>query len=176
MISASSMGLLQPVRSFRSPERNAGLSLVEVLIALLVLSIGLVGMAALHLNSLQSAHSSYYRSIASTIVLDFEERLWLALAESDAAGCPDAAFVQSVRDQLNNDWNRVKPDNPDWQWSSASLIRIPNVTITTGTSISDGQWTLVPTTVSWAEDRFENETGTEIFNYMVRVLCRPAAA
>lgn len=79
-----------------------GLSLIEILVALLVLSIGLAGMAALHLNSLKNVSSSYYRSLASTIALDYEERLWLEaarLADTDPATavCPDEKAIAKDR-------------------------------------------------------------------------------
>ena len=60
---------------------QCGFSILEVLIALAVLSIGLAGLAVMHFNSLKYVHSAYYRSLASAVALDFEERLWLELAD-----------------------------------------------------------------------------------------------
>ena len=45
--------------------RNAGFTMVEVLVALVVLAIGLLGIAALYLNSLQSGRTAIYRTQAS---------------------------------------------------------------------------------------------------------------
>ena len=42
--------------------RQRGFSLVEALIALVVLSIGLIGVAAMQLKALQSANAGYQRS------------------------------------------------------------------------------------------------------------------
>ncbi len=44
--------------------RIAGFSLIEVLIALVILSIGLLGIAAMVSESLKSKDSSYYRTQA----------------------------------------------------------------------------------------------------------------
>ncbi len=50
-----------------------GFSLVEALIALLVLSLGLVGVAAMQLKALQSASLGYQRSVASVAAVDAQE-------------------------------------------------------------------------------------------------------
>ena len=67
---------------------QSGLTIIEVLISLAVLSIGLAGLAAMQLASLQYVHSAHYRSMASTIALDFEERLWVAISDNNLTGCP----------------------------------------------------------------------------------------
>ena len=61
--------------------KQRGLTLVEVLVTVLVLSIGLIGIGLLQIQAIQFANSSYHTSIASTASLDFEERLWI-LSES----------------------------------------------------------------------------------------------
>ena len=55
-----------------------GVSLVEALVALVVVSIGLLGLAELELRSMQSNHAAYQASLASVIASDAEERLWFA--------------------------------------------------------------------------------------------------
>ena len=57
-----------------------GFSLIEALIALVVLSIGLIGVAAMQLKALQSANAGYQRSVASVAAVDAQERLWAMLA------------------------------------------------------------------------------------------------
>lgn len=56
-----------------------GFSLVEVLVALLVLSIGLLGLAGLQLHALQYTHSSYQRTLVNIQALDMVERMWTHL-------------------------------------------------------------------------------------------------
>lgn len=51
----------------RRPRSRAGFSLIEVMIAVLVLSIGLLGMAALQGFSLQNTRSANYRSQATNL-------------------------------------------------------------------------------------------------------------
>tara|TARA_R110000796_G_scaffold236277_3_gene355623 strand:- start:516 stop:932 length:417 start_codon:yes stop_codon:yes gene_type:complete len=56
-----------------------GFSLIEALIALVVLSIGLIGVAAMQLKALQSATAGYQRSVATLAAVDAQERLWAEL-------------------------------------------------------------------------------------------------
>ena len=49
--------------------------MVEVLVALVVLAIGLLGIAALYLNSLQSGRTAIYRTQAITLAADLSDRI-----------------------------------------------------------------------------------------------------
>ena len=65
--------------------RKSGFSLIEVMVTLLVLSIGLLGVAALQVVSLQYSSTSLHRSIAVIQANDLVERLWANICQiSDA--------------------------------------------------------------------------------------------
>jgi type IV pilus assembly protein PilV len=53
----------------------AGLSLIEVLIAVLILAVGLLGMAGLQAFSLKNNTSAYHRSQANTLIYDILDAL-----------------------------------------------------------------------------------------------------
>lgn len=55
--------------------KQQGFTLIEVLIALVVLAVGLLGMASLTLSSLQSSQGAALRSQASALAGDLGERL-----------------------------------------------------------------------------------------------------
>jgi type IV pilus assembly protein PilV len=55
--------------------RAGGFTLIEALVALVVLSIGLLGVAALQLSSLRSNHSSSLRSQATLLAYDIVDRM-----------------------------------------------------------------------------------------------------
>lgn len=59
----------------------SGLALIEVLVALLLLSFGALGGAAVQLQALQATQAAYRHSVASLIAADAGERLWLAMAQ-----------------------------------------------------------------------------------------------
>jgi type IV pilus assembly protein PilV len=55
--------------------RAAGFSLVEALVALVVLSIGMLGIAALHVEGLRSARTALTRTTAVTLAADIADRI-----------------------------------------------------------------------------------------------------
>lgn len=54
---------------------QAGFNLIEVMISLVVISIGLLGTAALQMTSLQQNQSAYYRSQATLLAYDIADRM-----------------------------------------------------------------------------------------------------
>ena len=52
-----------------------GFSMLEVLISVLVLSIGLLGLAALHASSLKANHGAYHKSQATYLAYDIVDRM-----------------------------------------------------------------------------------------------------
>jgi len=52
-----------------------GATLIEVLVAIVVLSIGLLGLAGLQATSIQANQGAYYRSQASILAADITDRM-----------------------------------------------------------------------------------------------------
>ena len=146
----------------------SGFTLIEVLIALLVLAIGLVGIASLHLAGMRNAHSSYYTSIASSIALDFEERLWLEMGDvSD--GCLPNARVNAVVAELAGDWGAQEGGNV-----AIPLTNIINHEIRLDGTDGGPFWMEVQISIEWSDERFGgNGNGTERFPYTARLICAP---
>jgi type IV pilus assembly protein PilV len=66
---------MKSIGTYMSHEPHRGFSLIEVLVALLVLSIGLLGLAALQTTSLQFNTGSYYRTQATFLAYDIIDRM-----------------------------------------------------------------------------------------------------
>jgi len=65
----------------------SGFTLIEILVALVILSIGLLGVAGLQFRSLQNSHASYERSIVTLQAKDLVERMWAGICSLyDASG------------------------------------------------------------------------------------------
>ena len=63
-------------RPCQRPKRSLGFTLIEILVALVILSIGLLGIAALQLRSVQNSQASFERSVATLQARDLVERMW----------------------------------------------------------------------------------------------------
>lgn len=159
-----------------STKRN-GFTLIEVMIALAVLTIGLTGLAAMQLSAMQFSHSAHYRSLASTIVLDFEERLWLELADNNFECSPEDNWEGKV-EALALDWNRTNlaVDDGEEEVAVKHALRIPGLSIALPTAATTaGSVVLIPVSLSWTEARFGDTEGTtESFTYNIRIQCTSA--
>jgi type IV pilus assembly protein PilV len=60
---------------FKAMNKNTGFTLIEVLIAMLVLAVGLLGLAGLQGSSLKNAQSAYNRSVATELAYDLADRM-----------------------------------------------------------------------------------------------------
>lgn len=68
--------------------RQSGFTLLEVLIAILVLSIGLLGLAGLMVSSIRNSHSAYHRTQATWLAYDMIDRLRVDRANAISASVP----------------------------------------------------------------------------------------
>ena len=141
----------------------SGFSLIEVLITLLILSLGLVGLAALQLTAVKNVHSSLLTTTATAAALDFEERAWIRLASLES-GCVE---VDAFRAAFVADWT-VAPER----------LGLPGFQLTAPHADTLG-WRDFSLTLSWVEGRFddfadedEDSDARESFAFNVRVPCR----
>lgn len=66
--------------------RHHGFSMIEVLVTLLVLSIGLLGLAAMQTKSIKNTHSAYLRSQATYLAYDMLDRMRANMANINGYG------------------------------------------------------------------------------------------
>ncbi|WP_282041537.1 type IV pilus modification protein PilV [Halomonas alimentaria] len=140
-----------------------GFTLIEALVALLVLSIGMLGVAAMQLKALQGAHAAYQRSIASLAAQDAQERLWAQLAVGGGT-CPSWDDAKNIGSD-----DGIAPWEDSW---SEYLRDFDSEEAGVGGSVSpsatpndDCEFDI---TVSWSESRFSNEDEPE-FSYTIRL-------
>lgn len=129
---------------------ETGFTLIEALVAVLVLSFGLLGAAAMQLKSMQSAHASYQRSIASLIASDVQDRVWATSAF--VAGDCDAVMAESVEESVNSFWSESGEDYK-------GQVTLPDISISL---IHDSCSYVVE--LSWVDDRFADEED-RLFSY-----------
>lgn len=123
---------------------NAGFTLVEVLIAMLLLAGGLLGMAGLQATSLGNNQNAYNRSQATEFAYDIADRMranslgiatYTAIAPASAVenadclittGCSPADMAQTDLAQ----WNALVTTLPNGQGSIAVAGGVYTITIT----------------------------------------------
>jgi len=137
---------------FKTPQR--GFTLLEVLIAIVVLAVGLLGVAAMQVKALKSAHLAYQRSIATLAAQDAVEQLWVELAKPsdlDAGGsnypvdpgvCPDDTAINQIEADWKARWGEHIP------MSSESTIENPS---------SSPSNCLYVVSVNWNDERFDDD-------------------
>lgn len=120
--------------TFHSPRRMAGFNLIEVMIAVVLLSLGLLGMALLQTTALRTGQSSSERTVATMLayqILDMvrTNRVQAAsynlirAADFDAAGEGRTGICAAGAD----------PPSPQWQadrdaWVCAARRALPDAT------------------------------------------------
>lgn len=110
-----------------------GFSMLEVLITMVIVSFGLLGVAGLQLKSLQHAHASYQRSLATVQANDLVERLWASICA-----------LPGGRDTVRDEWIETWKDDarlPDW----AGALDYD----------ASGSPPLYTITISWTDERID---------------------
>lgn len=134
----------------KTQRKTKGFTLLETLIALLVLSFGLLGLAGLQLKTLQSSHASYQRGLANIIAADAVERLWANMA---AAAPLTAAQVQAQ-------WLQ------HWAVTADNRLTLPDLGgVITPPAAGGTQYSV---TVTWTENRFGDDGNAAfVYNFMM---------
>ncbi len=141
------------------PPRTGGATLVEVLVALLILSVGLLGIAALYVDNLRSGRTSILRTQAATLAADMADRIRVnraggaAFARVTGQHCTDIATDAPAADVAAN-------EVACWQDDVARELPNGTGTIARDTTTLPATYTV---TVSWSE------TGAGTASYVVRV-------
>lgn len=146
--------------------RQRGATLIEVLIAIVVLSIGLLGLAGLQVTSVQSNHSAYQRSQASLLANDLADRMRANRTQAQTnAYVADYATSSSSHTVSGT---RAAIDLAEWLNNLA--LKLPD-----GQGKVEKSGSLVTIHVRWNDNRGRIKTstnadsGTETFTYRTEI-------
>ena len=139
--------------SFAKSQLNfqRGTTLIETLVALLVLSIGLLGVAALQVTALQTNQSAHVRSQASVLAYDIADRMRANRAAALAGNYNVAYGAAPAGTNLN------ELDLQNWK---AALTN----TLPTG----DGELSLVGN-IALIRVRWSDKLGTQVFETRTQI-------
>ena len=109
----------------RQSKAAAGFTLLEVLVAVVVLSIGLLGLASLQVNGLRFNHSAYMRTQATLLAEELADRMRTNRPGFIANNYdnPAAALVPACRTPAGcTALEMAQSDVAEWQQSLAALL------------------------------------------------------
>jgi len=143
-----------PVRARHSAR---GFTLVEAMVALVVLSIGLLGIAALYVETLRAGRTSLYRSEAITLATDLADRMRANRNPANAYACGSPCVAANGGNAL------AVTDLGVWLGSIAAQLPggVGSVTYTAGTATTPNAYVIQ---VSWTE-----AGQAAAVNYQIRV-------
>jgi type IV pilus assembly protein PilV len=131
------------------PERSGqrGMTLIEILVAIVVMSIGLLGLAGLQVKGIQVNQGSIFRSQASLLAEDMADRM-----RSDSTGAKAGNYTLSTPTSTPTATGATLAAITEWQ---AQVAALPG-----------GQATIIPVagnvmqiTVGWVDTRAQGGAG-----------------
>jgi len=135
------------------------MTLIEILVAIVVLSIGLLGLAGLQLRGIQVNQGSIYRWQAAELTEDIADRM-----RSDSTSAKNNAYAMNgvaptggssgTQAAIADWWNRVQTQLPGGSAVIAPFV--PDAAPSTGGSIT--------VTVSWVDTRAQAGAGVSSVN------------
>jgi len=147
-------------------KRQSGFTLVEVLVAALLLSIGLVGLAGLQAASLANNQSSFMRSQVTSLAYDLADRMRSNILGSNAnaydpataatvatcmtnVGCTPVELAQNDIAEWNAAITNYLPMGEGW----VCIDSTPNDGASAATPLCDGIGTQITVKIWWDDNR-----------------------
>ncbi len=110
----------------RLPTKQAGFTLIEVLVSSLILSIGLLGVAGLQALSLKNNQSAYMRSQATAFAYDLADRMRSNVAGANAGFyAPANAAARATCTTTTGCSSQQMAQNDVSEWLGALATNLP---------------------------------------------------
>lgn len=130
---------------------DGGFTLVEVLVAWLVLSVGLLGVAALQLESLRSSRAALLRTQAVLLTTDMADRIRANRVPADAYDCGGPCGTGAGGNAI------AVADLADWHAAVAAALPAGRAEITLAAGVADAPVAYV-VGVGWLEGNARAES------------------
>ncbi len=117
-----------PKRHFKKIKRDDGFTLIEVLISLIILSVGMLGIAGLYVHSMKAGRTSMFRHHAVTLAGDVGDRI-----RANPRAGPAYALAGSNKNCVNGGVDCSPADmaaNDIYLWDQQAADTLPNGTVT----------------------------------------------
>jgi len=147
--------------------KNAGFTLIEVLIAMLVLAVGLLGLAGLQATSLRNNQTAYNRSQATQLAYDLADRMRANIAGKARYTAILASSATAKTNCLTTTGCTPADlaENDLFEWNRAVGNSLPGG-IGTIASPTANMFTI---TITWDEDRDDDDNNNHHFQTSFRL-------
>lgn len=158
---------MKNIKQQNSKQSHSGFTLIEILITVLILGIGLLGLAGLQTKGLQYDQVAFMRSQAAILADDIVDRMRANLLETQINGGYDIAFEEVSTTTADcaavscDSTTMAGYDLKQWKDSLAAILPSGDGEITSGPSVNGAAPAVdVTVTVHWDEVR-SGATGTD---------------
>ena len=131
-----------------------GFTLIEVLVTLLIMSVGLLGLAGMQLTSLKNTESAYQRSQAAQLAYDMLDRMranktGVTDTHYDSIDTtPPGSYTDCKTNVCTDPATMATFDDGDWHAQLASTLPLG-----TGSVAGNGAGSVFTITVTWDDNR-----------------------
>jgi len=129
------------MKNIRQYKLQAGTTLIEVLISLLVLSGGILGIAGVHSVSLRANQAAYYRTLATTFTQDIVERMRANVSGVSFGDYDNVAGAATAACFTTTGCNRTQlaaQDILDWTAQVAAAFPLGTAVVCLDSTMPDG--------------------------------------
>jgi type IV pilus assembly protein PilV len=139
---------MSEIRKRKPHARQSGFSLIEVLVALIVMSVGMLGIAVLYVQGMQAGRTSLFRHHAITLAGDVADRIRANPLAGAAYAAATGADNGCVAGGVDCDADEMAA-NDIFIWQAEAADSVPNGTVTVAfDGATPPNYTI---TVSWDE-------------------------
>ncbi len=133
----------------RQQSRQRGFSLIEVLIALIIMSVGMLGIASLYVQSMQAGRTSLFRHHAVMLAGDVADRIRANRTAGAVYTTPDGADMGCIDGGVNcNAPAMAMHDILIWETQARDTLPNGDVVVLFDNAVNPPEYTI---RVTWAE-------------------------
>lgn len=118
---------MRVIDSRPSRRRSGGVSLIEVLVALVILSVGVLGLSRLQATQLRANNAAYLRTQAAIQAYDMADRMRANQAGVEAGSYDAIAGIPTNPECIDTGCTTAEiADYDAWEWNTQNARVLPN--------------------------------------------------
>ncbi|HFB66202.1 MAG TPA: type IV pilus modification protein PilV [Aeromonadales bacterium] len=140
---------------YKKIKSKKGFSLLEVLISMVIIAVGLLGIAGLQIAGINNNHSAYVRSQATVLANDIIDRM-----RANRISAENGNYDLTIAESKPSGTSLEDIDRKQWLDNIANILPEGDASIATS---SGGGNTIITITIQWNDSRGANGSTTQQF-------------